>query len=218
MRQTRSEDQRMKLEIINKTKFKWYINHLKLKLMSETPKADPKAPTVAADKPLEQSIPKPPPFPVDSKGIKKADQPKTEAANNAVQTITQTTPEDPDKYKFTFKKTIGTAVFIGFVVGLIYFMQTLQMIQWWIMDDTGFQVVMWIFFWTIVIVLGFEKGSLKEFMFNVIKVIYSPAMDSDSKLMFIKNMMEKLAGLAILLNEECEKKKTKLTIFGKDKE
>jgi hypothetical protein len=28
-------------------------------------------------------------------------------------------------------------------------------------------------------------------------------------------MMEKLAGLAILLNEECEKKKTKLTIFGK---
>lgn len=227
----------MKLEIVDQQKFNSFFNQVKVSDMSDqttekkpvgvslpegkkpelpkppkqVPIAEPKEEIPKKEKPkVAEVVPKPAPFPVDAKGQK-----KTEPIKKTVDAISQAAPEDPDKYKFTYKKSIGTGTFLGFVVGLIYFMQTLQIIDWWKPTDIGFQIVMWIFFWTVVIIIGWEKGSLKEFMFNVIKVIYSPAMDSDSKLQFIKNMMEKLAGLAILLNEECEKKKTKLTIFGK---
>jgi len=113
------------------------------------------------------------------------------------------TLEDTVK-KWGLKEEIKTSTFLAFVLGLIGLMISMDLIDWFNFDDSGFVVFLWLVIGVIVIILGWDKGSLVKFGKAIVEVMYNPRMSPESKLVFIKEQIEKLIGVAEILTMNAE--------------
>lgn len=130
---------------------------------------------------------------------KKVDLPTAQEWNEAVK-------------KVGLRESISTGTFLAFVFGAIGFMSTIGYVNWltpapenafnW--TDLGVKVALWMIIWSVLIVIGFEKTSLVKFGKTILEVLYSPRMNSDAKLVFIKEQIEKLMGIALMLQTQTE--------------
>lgn len=117
---------------------------------------------------------------------------------------TQTTPiVDDNKPKFHLRESISLGAFLAYVFGLIGFMVSLGMIDY-TFEDNGFKLVIWAIFWAFMLSFGFEKGSILKFGMNILRVLFDPKMSNEGKLVFIKEQIEKLVGVAYLLNQQTD--------------
>jgi hypothetical protein len=223
----------LRIKIINPTLFSYY--QTKVRTISDTvpkpvvaePPKDMVKPTVKAEpsilitEPSKKAetlppMPKPSPFPLET-AVKKAKEIQAKAEeppieDPATNTVNDIAAVDVGKYALHLREQIDSGIFVGFIITMISYMYTLGMIVWWDIGNPGFLTVLFMVFWGFVILMGIKKSSLKEFALSLVKIIYNPRMEPEIQVQFIKEMIERLTGVALSIQSAIVNQ-TKIKIF-----
>ena len=115
-----------------------------------------------------------------------------------------------EKRKVGLKESILATTFIGFVASFLFFM--------WMFETEDVQYLkiilsVWLVFWAIIMLFGFDKGSIMAFGAALIKVATDKSMSTEDKLalmmLIIQEWLNIVAMEKIVLVEEKKKELTK---------
>lgn len=102
------------------------------------------------------------------------------------------------KTKFGIKSEIPVGNFIGFVASLIWFV-------WFytVVDIRTFKIAItaWCGFWLVLVVLGFNKGSIMEFASSIVKILLNKEYTNDEKIGMIMNLVQTALGIVADLSQ-----------------
>ena len=98
-----------------------------------------------------------------------------------------------EKKKFGFKESILATTFLGFIGGLVLFIWTQQT-----EDMHFFKIILtvWIIVWTLMLIFGFNKGSIFAFGAALIKIASDKTLTNAEKISLIMITIQDWANLA----------------------
>lgn len=98
-----------------------------------------------------------------------------------------------EKKKFGFKESILVTTFLGFIGGLLLFIWTQQTT-----DIHYFKIIItiWVITWTIMLIFGFNRGSIFAFGAALIKIASDKTITNQEKIALIMITIQDWANLA----------------------
>ena len=115
-----------------------------------------------------------------------------------------------EKQKFGFKESILTTAFIGFIGSFLFFMwmypvESIVMFKW--------VLTIWCLFWLIMMVFGFNKGSIIAMGAALIKIATDKTLTNTDKIALIMVTIQEWANIAASIQMmEAVKKETETII------
>jgi hypothetical protein len=98
------------------------------------------------------------------------------------------------KLGFTIKKQISSTALISLMIMLVWYMHSLGLIKWLNMDDRGFQVVIWICFWTAITILGLKNNSIAALGMQIMQIWSESELTDSQKVALIMNVVQQWLG------------------------
>lgn len=98
------------------------------------------------------------------------------------------------KLGFTIKKQISSTALISLMIMLVWYMHSLGLIEWLNMDDRGFQVVIWICFWTAITILGLKNNSIAALGMQIMQIWSESELTDSQKVALIMNVVQQWLG------------------------
>lgn len=111
------------------------------------------------------------------------------------------------KQTIGYKSQVSSAAVLALIGWIIYTMATNNMIVWLDWTDGGFKLTVGILVFTACLVVGIEKPAVMGTLMAIMNVIFNPRMDMDSKILFIKEAIEKLIGIGIVVQSQINQTK-----------
>jgi len=110
--------------------------------------------------------------------------------------------------KLQFKESVGTGAFLAFVLWIIYTMATNSLIHWFKWSDGGFKLVVGIIVFAGCMIFGLDRAGVMATVMAILKVTFDPKMSLEAKLAFIKESIEKLIGIGMVVQSQIVEQKT----------
>lgn len=110
-----------------------------------------------------------------------------------------------NKWKVQWRDKIPTGFFLTYVISIIIILVIgFNVVSWtnWkeLYNDAWFIAICWLSGWCLLLILGWEqKGSLFYAAGNIVRVMYNPNLSAENKIAFVKDIMDKLTGMAEML-------------------
>jgi len=105
------------------------------------------------------------------------------------------------------RQTVPTGLFICYVCALIGFAWVKEIVIWGDIHQSGFQLTMWMIFWTVILVLGVEKGSVVQFALNMLKVLGNERLNLEQKYGLVRQVVQQWIGVMADMSQILELEK-----------
>jgi len=97
------------------------------------------------------------------------------------------------KNKLVIKSTIPTVWFIGFVLGLIWYLYSTGYIH--LKTGEGMNIIYYILFWSVPMVIGLNRASIVKFGIALLKVLSRKDLTNEDRITLMKEIIQQWLGV-----------------------